>query len=155
MITGTTELINQLLAFGKEAEQFVKDETKAVGAAVMGEARQNAGAVYSSRLDERTKSKVDRSLIDGISFKMTNNDLTTEISQNLLPMGAYIEFGTGIHVEVDPEWQDIAWEFYVNGKGRLRATPYLYPAYTKGRKLYLEKLEKGLERLTEKYNGKP
>lgn len=51
-------------------------------------------------------------------------------------MGAYIEFGTGEYARstvglYDQEWRDMAYEFYVNGKGKLPARPYMYPAYVK------------------------
>jgi hypothetical protein len=51
-------------------------------------------------------------------------------------IGAYIEFGTGEYAKwtiglYDQEWRDMAYEFYVNGKGKLPARPYMYPAYIK------------------------
>lgn len=51
-------------------------------------------------------------------------------------MAAYIEFGTGnfaaIQVAGMPEdWRKMAWRFYVNGMGRLPASPYMYPAFQK------------------------
>ena len=47
---------------------------------------------------------------------------------------AYLEFGTGAYAErtvgkYDMKWQELAFEFYVNGKGHLPARPYLYPAW--------------------------
>jgi len=51
-------------------------------------------------------------------------------------MGAYIEFGTGEYAKwtvglYDQSWRDMAWDFFVNGKGKLPAHPYMYPAYVK------------------------
>mgnify|MGYP006368437411 FL=1 len=44
---------------------------------------------------------------------------------------AYVEFGTGVHVRKDlpNDWITYARKFYINGKGRTRAHPYLFPAY--------------------------
>jgi hypothetical protein len=46
------------------------------------------------------------------------------------PMAAYIEFGTGRFFAQYPgkekEWQDLASEYFVNGKGFMRPAPYFY-----------------------------
>ena len=46
-------------------------------------------------------------------------------------MAAYIEFGTGLYaadlLKDYPQWiRDIAIEFYINGMGTLKSSPYLY-----------------------------
>ena len=52
------------------------------------------------------------------------------------PMAAYIEFGTGKYFGNYPgkekEWQDLARQYYVNGKGWMRPAPYFYPSVTSG-----------------------
>lgn len=52
------------------------------------------------------------------------------------PMAAYIEFGTGRYFPQYPgkekEWQDLARQYYVNGKGWMRPAPYFYPSVTSG-----------------------
>ena len=52
------------------------------------------------------------------------------------PMAAYIEFGTGRYFPQYPgkekEWQDLAREFFVNGKGFMRPSPYIYPSVKSG-----------------------
>lgn len=45
----------------------------------------------------------------------------------------YIEFGTGPYAasylaSKEQEWQDLAKQYYVNGRGNTPATPYFYPA---------------------------
>lgn len=48
------------------------------------------------------------------------------------PMAAYIEFGTGRYFPQYPgkeaEWQELARQYYVNGRGWLRPAPYMYPS---------------------------
>ena len=51
------------------------------------------------------------------------------------PYAAYVEFGTGSMVfkaksgfMFTPEMREFAKEFYVNGKGRQPATPFMFPA---------------------------
>jgi hypothetical protein len=52
------------------------------------------------------------------------------------PLAAYIEFGTGRYFNLYPgkekEWQDLARNYYKNGKGVTRPHPYLYPAFKSG-----------------------
>lgn len=52
------------------------------------------------------------------------------------PMPAYIEFGTGKYFPQYPgkeaEWQNLAKQYYVNGKGWMTPSPYFYPSVTSG-----------------------
>jgi hypothetical protein len=128
----------QLLKMGKDVEDFVKAETVAIGFDITRDAKTNAKGIMNAPVE----------LGNLISNEKIDNGYGTRITQNFLPMGAYMEFGTGAFVEVADEWRDMAWTFYKNGKGMLRATPYLYPAFTKNREKYLATLKKKLEILT-------
>ncbi|MCF2517128.1 hypothetical protein [Dyadobacter sp. CY351] len=62
---------------------------------------------------------------------------------------AYLEFGTGDaaarYVKTLPfEFEALAWQFYVNGKGTMREHPFLVPTYLQEGKRFVEKL-KGLK----------
>lgn len=52
------------------------------------------------------------------------------------PLAAYIEFGTGPFFKQYPgkekEWQELAKNYYKNGKGVTRPHPYLYPSFKSG-----------------------
>jgi hypothetical protein len=52
------------------------------------------------------------------------------------PLAAYIEFGTGRYFTLYPgkekEWQDLARNYYKNGKGTTTPHPYLYPSFKSG-----------------------
>lgn len=52
------------------------------------------------------------------------------------PMPAYIEFGTGKYFPQYPgkeaEWQKLAKQYYVNGRGWMTPSPYFYPSVTSG-----------------------
>lgn len=61
-------------------------------------------------------------------------------------LAAYYEFGTGPYAAsyvrtLPPGWQALARTFYVNGKGRLRQHPYLYPAWKQEGQRLSEKLK--------------
>lgn len=65
------------------------------------------------------------------------------------PQGPYIEFGTGRYAAellgtYPKEWQDLAFQFYENGKGTLMSYPYMYPAITENEGLILQEIQKEL-----------
>jgi len=83
-------------------------------------------------------------------------ELMQAIKQEPLPMAvkvvvlksyaAYVEFGTGrfaaLYVpSIEPEWQAYARTFYINGQGRLPASPYLYPAFEKNKIELIKRLK--------------
>ena len=62
-------------------------------------------------------------------------------------IAAYFEFGTGLSAQQIlapyPQWvKDIAWEFYVNGKGTLKGKPYLYNNFLKIQEETIKELNK-------------
>lgn len=67
-----------------------------------------------------------------IDKKFTADELEGEVGvmgENVI--AAYIEFGTGLYaadlLKDYPQWiRDIAIEFYINGMGTLKSSPYLY-----------------------------
>jgi HK97 gp10 family phage protein len=82
-----------------------------------------------------------------VTTKANQNDLVarTIVGANY---GPYIEFGTGAFaseylVSQDAEMQRYAMQFYVNGRGRLPARPFLFPAWEQER----PKIEKAIAKL--------
>ena len=66
---------------------------------------------------------------------------------SLAPYAPYVEFGTGSNVSIPSGLEDFARQFYVNGEGRMKAQPFLFPAYFKYRKQFqadIRKIFKGL-----------
>lgn len=66
----------------------------------------------------------------------SNGGLTQNIQVNAGAIGAYTEFGTGqsaasLVPTLPTEWQAVARQFYINGQGKLRAAPYLYPNWVR------------------------
>lgn len=66
------------------------------------------------------------------------------------PMAAYIEFGTGKYFPQYPgkeaQWQALAREYYVNGKGWMRPAPYFYPSVMSGLVSLQSNIKQVLER---------
>lgn len=71
-----------------------------------------------------------------ISKEFNSAELTGKIQVNAGAIGAYVEFGTGASAAalvptLPDEWQAMARTFFVNGKGKLHAKPYLYPNWAR------------------------
>lgn len=122
-VKGFDKLASKLTALGQA--KFVENELTAAAFDIEADAKINASMIAKAPPELKQMINTELSFTDSVKKAI--------IRQNFLPMGAYMEFGTGVYVKVAPEWKDMAWQFYVNGKGRLRATPYMYPAFVKGR----------------------
>ena len=139
-ITGQKELLKKLAAFGEEAGRKVSLTTFNTAQEIATKAAQNAPTNFG---------KLKQSI--NVEPNSTGK-LFYEVNVNAVPIAAYVEFGTGAFVEVPPEWKDMAWQFYVNGKGWMQPQPYLYPAWRSGSATYERDLEKLLTDLTNKFN---
>jgi hypothetical protein len=53
----------------------------------------------------------------------------------------YVEFGTGENVSIPPGFEELAQTFYVDGKGRNKAQPFLIPAFLFESQQLLKRLE--------------
>ena len=137
-VEGVQELIKKLKKFGEDAEDKIESITAITAQEIATDAASNAPANYG---------KLRQSINANKEGKMLYN-----VNVNAVPIGAYVEFGTGAKVDVPDEWKDLAWQFYVNGKGYLPPTPYLYPAYRKGRAQYEKDLQDLLDKLSSSFN---
>lgn len=137
-ITGQQELIKALSKFGEEAERRVDQITHASATRIADQAKLNA-----------PRANAEINIAQGINVAKESKLFYT-VNVQAVPIAAYLEFGTGAFVKVAPEWRGMAWEFYVNGTGRLHPQPYLYPAYTRGKKIYEDNLKALLDQLTKK-----
>lgn len=58
----------------------------------------------------------------------------------------YVEFGTGTKVKVPNGLEDYAMQFFVSGKGRLPARPYLFPAFFVQKEVLLKRIKEILKK---------
>lgn len=83
-----------------------------------------------------------------IDKKFTDGGLTGEVGvMGENNIAAYIEFGTGLYaadlLKDYPQWvRDIAMEFYVNGRGTLQSSPYLFNNFLKVEEDFKRELKK-------------
>ena len=79
----------------------------------------------------KTAPKVTGKLRSSGNVDNTTNPNSSEIYFDA-DYAPYLEFGTGGKVKIPAGFEDLAWEFYENGKGNLKPQPYLIPAFLKG-----------------------
>jgi len=148
-VKGVQALIRKLKEFGDIGNRRVEAITAIAAQEIATDAARRA-PVSASVSGEN--SSTGGSLRQSISSNKIDK-LTWGIKVNV-SYGAYVEFGTGTLVEVAEEWKDLAWEYYINGRGYMSPQPYLYPAYVAGRERYIQDLKDSIEDLTERFNRK-
>lgn len=68
------------------------------------------------------------------------------------PYAAYQEFGTGALVQVPSGYEAYAKEFFVNGKGKTHAQPFLFPALFKNQESLLPNVEEEIQKIADVFN---
>jgi hypothetical protein len=145
-ITGVLDLKRKIKGFGLAASKVLKTEIIAAVLDIADEARTNFPTTVNGiehfelsaiRQQIGHEFRDDDSHPSGVVFAQTNRT----------PMAAYLEFGTGAKVQVPAGYEDLAWQFYVNGKGTLPPYPYLIPAYEKGKKAFIDSVKRRLSEL--------
>jgi Bacteriophage protein of unknown function (DUF646). len=145
-VEGVRETLAKLNQFGTKGKTRIRQITAVNGQEIATKAAQNLSA-YSD-VDETG------TIGQSINARSDENGFKSIISVNQVPMGAYIEFGTGTYVEVAEEWKNIAWQFYINGRGQMHPHPYFYPAFIEGRNRYLQDLRNALDQLKREFNAR-
>lgn len=98
------------------------------------------------------ESKDELNIKNRLVNEPKKNGFAAEIGvQGKSKIPVYVEFGTGTdaasYVPTLPqEVQDYARQFYVNGKGRIKAQPYLIPAFLRESPIFIKELENILKK---------
>lgn len=143
MINGLKELRRKISQKGFEAQvnKSMKDYVKKV----VSDAKSKAPSVITF-MDDGASTSQSTNVGSSIFGFYKNGVAEFDVAD---PQGPYIEFGTGRFAaeqvsQYSKEWQDLAFQFYENGKGTLMSYPYMYPAITENEQEILKSLEKNL-----------
>jgi len=130
-IRGTSQVLNRLKSISKEAELSVKSSVV-----------RNTDQIYAEAV--ANVPVLDGYLRGSGNTSYLNNQLTGTVAfgGNAAPYAPYVEFGTGSGVNVPQGFEAYAMQFYVNGKGTMRAQPFLIPAFIKYKKVFLNDIRK-------------
>lgn len=87
-----------------------------------------------------------------ITYKLSNGRLTgtLQVSDTAGPFAIWIEFGTGQSASsyvptLPPEMQAVARKYYINGKGTIINSPYVYPAFMKYKEQFVKDLKAAIQ----------
>jgi len=129
-ITGITSVTARFQRLSKQAELQVKSSVVRNTDQIYAEAVANVPVLDGYLRGSGNTSYQDGQLTGIVAF-----------GGNAAPYAPYVEFGTGSGVVIPQGFSDFAMQFYVNGKGTMKAQPYLIPAFIKYRKIFLKDMK--------------
>lgn len=132
-LEGLDATINRLKEKGRDVRAEVETEIKAAAVKTELNAVQNL-AGYGGGLGNLLGS-----------IKANGEGLQWEIVAAKF-YAPYVEFGTGSKVKVPSGLEDYAMQFFVSGKGRLPARPYLFPAFFAQKEIMLKRIKEILKK---------
>ena len=145
-VNGVLDLRAKIKGFGLAASKVLKTEIIAAVLDIADQARTNFPTTVNG-IEHFELSAIRQQI--GHEFRDSESHPSGVVfaQTNRTPMAAYLEFGTGAKVQVSAGYEDLAWQFYVNGKGTLPPYPYLIPAYEKGKKAFIDSVKRRLSKL--------
>ena len=132
-VTGLAGALNVFRHFSEDKPKKIRQARRIAGRGILNEAKRNA-AKQTGKL--RNSGVVEHTL-DNSKISFGGDD---EIGY-----AAYVEFGTGGKVKIPAGFEDLAWQYYKNGEGRMEAQPYLIPAFLSGSISYQKEVERILQ----------
>ena len=137
-VKGLQEVLKNLQKFGAAAAVEIDKTTELIIKDIVADAKIRA---------PKDMGKLAQSIKD---VKIKESNYKAVVNKEY---AAYVEFGTGTKVQVPTELYEMASKFKGAGikEVNIRAQPYLYPAFVKGRKQYKKDLKDLLKILTKKY----
>ena len=132
-IEGNQAFFNKIKNFGKDSEEIVKEELTVSLDQIYNQALRDAPADMGGGGGIRGSAYKDQRGLEGeVGFKNQ--------------YAPYVEFGTGTEVQIPLGLEDYAMTFYVNGKGRLPARPFLFPAWFKEQREFMKRIKEAIDR---------
>ena len=132
-LEGNQAFFNKIKNFGKDSEEIVKEELTVTLDEIYNQALRDAPADMGGGGGIRGSGYKDQRGLDGeVGFK---NEYAP-----------YVEFGTGTKVQIPQGLEEYAMTFYVNGKGRLQASPFLFPAWFKESGEFMKRIKEAMDR---------
>jgi HK97 gp10 family phage protein len=130
-IRGITSVTARFQRLSKQAELQVKSSVVRNTDQIYAEAVANVPVLDGHLRGSGNTSYSDNQLTGIVAF-----------GGNAAPYAPYVEFGTGSGVVIPQGFNAFAMQFYVNGKGTMKAQPYLIPAFIKYKKVFLNDMKR-------------
>ena len=130
-IKGTSQVLNRLKRVSSQATLETKSAVVRNTDQIYAEAVANVPVLDGYLRGSGNTSYQDGQLTGIVAF-----------GGNAAPYAPYVEFGTGSGVNVPQGFEAYAMQFYVNGKGTMKAQPFLIPAFIKYKNVFLRDIRK-------------
>ena len=141
-LKGANKLKVKLDKMSKDSEKKVSDIIKDNAHEIAYEAMEKAPRLLKTKGGGfHPNGEINQSIA---TDRVSNLEYTVSVNS---VMGAYAEFGTGAYIKIPPGWEDIAWSYYVDGKGMIMPTPYFIPAFRAGKDRTLKDINKYLSNI--------
>ena len=140
-LKNTDKVIKALEKYGDDAVKEFSNVTKFTAKEIEAEAKRLA-PIKDGTLRQNIRAEQQETSLD---WKVTS----------YMPYSAYMEFGTGILVDIKEGWGEMASWF--KGKGikqvNINPRPFMYPAFVKGRSIFMRDIKDAIKALNKKFNG--
>ena len=144
-LKGANKLKVKLDKMSKDSEKKVGDIIKDNAHEIAYEAMEKAPRLIKTKGGGfHPNGQINQSIA---TDRVSNLEYTVSVNS---VMGAYAEFGTGAYIKIPPGWEDIAWSYYVDGKGMIMPTPYFIPAFRAGKDRVNKDINKYLSNIDKK-----
>jgi HK97 gp10 family phage protein len=130
-LQGNTALIQKFKKLSNESKEIVQEELNVTIDDIYNQSQTKAPADMGGGGGIRSSAYKDVGQLTGVVGYRNR-------------YAAYQEFGTGTKVKIPKGLEDYSMTFYVNGKGRLPANPFLFPAFFEQTKKFVERIGKEL-----------
>ena len=133
-VQGVQTVTNAIKRKGKAIEDGVKMNVEKYGRKIQAQAQSGASAIPATWVNIKVDGTPSKS---GLSFMIQAREGSNS------DMALYWEVGTGKNYlqmmsSYTPEVRRIASSYYKDGKGTIKAHPYLFPAYYQNRKEFIK-----------------
>lgn len=134
-LEGNKALIKKLDKINKATRQMLEDNIEGSVHIIESQAKQalQNGITDNGDIQKSGSAEFDKSKLEGqVEFRSRH--------------APFVEFGTGVYVDVPDGLEDYAMNFYVNGKGTMHPQPYLFPAAFGEYPKMIDRINRGLEK---------
>lgn len=136
-LEGNQAFFKKIKNFSKDTEEIVKEELTVA-----------LDNIYNQSLRDVPTDMAGGGGLRGSAYKDQRN-LEGEVGYKN-QYAPYVEFGTGTKVNIPQGLEKYAMTFYVSGKGRLPAKPFLFPAWFKETVEFMKRLREQIDKNWEK-----
>lgn len=148
-VTGLQRVQARIANLTRDAEDILAEEIEASAENIARMAKEAIGSELVT-----TNKGIENDLVGQIKNSIRpwkSGQLQWSVGMPVLgkinDMAGYLEFGTGIYVDIIPGLEGYAMKWYKNGRGTILPHPFLFPSAEIERSRFITRLKKDIEGL--------